>query len=263
MIDLEKAQIFDEVVERWRKIVVPFFTRERKSQTGVNVFGSGFMAVYKGVYFLVTAKHVVDDAIRYGTCAINVNDRVLLLKNISFFTDSDNDLAFAIIGDALSKNKVETILAINLTKEGKVSESFGYHLLLGYPASKNRLDPRWKRVNRMLYSFTAEANVAKKTLIKTVADPIVFDYDSKKQIDSFLKPAGQAPDLYGMSGGPALEVSFSGNDEDGYSFYVTLSGVLVEWHQNKRAIVAASNSSLINALEATVSKYIKNPHVGD
>ncbi|WP_206197470.1 hypothetical protein, partial [Pseudomonas viridiflava] len=79
MIDLEKAQIFDEVVERWRKIVVPFFTRERKSQTGVNVFGSGFMAVYKGVYFLVTAKHVVDDAIRYGTCAINVSDRVLLL----------------------------------------------------------------------------------------------------------------------------------------------------------------------------------------
>ena len=84
MIDLEKAKIFDEIVDRWRKIVVPFFTREPNNKTAVSGFGSGFIAIYKGEHFLVTAKHVLDDALRYGTCAININNHVLLLQNMYF-----------------------------------------------------------------------------------------------------------------------------------------------------------------------------------
>lgn len=257
MIDLEKAKIFDEIVDRWRKIVVPFFTREPNNKTAVSGFGSGFIAIYKGEHFLVTAKHVLDDALRYGTCAININNHVLLLQNMYFFTDPHNDLAFTPIGEALYKNKIETVPAIDLTKEGEVPKSLGYHLLIGYPASKNKLEPRWNKVNRMLYSFTAEVNVAKKSLIKNISDPVVFDFDLNKQVDSSLKPTGQPPHPKGMSGGPALEVRFSGTQEEGYSYYVTLSGVLVEWHEKKRVIVAASTASLMKALDAAKTKYLK------
>lgn len=261
-IDLHTAQIFDVLVERWRKIVVPFFTADPKSKTRAKGFGSGFMAVYKGVHFLVTAKHVLDDARRYGICAININDHALLLQNIYFFTDPQNDLAFAPIEETLINNKIKSILAIDLTKKSAALERLGYHLLMGYPASRNKLDPRWGKVDRMLLSITAEENAAKNILVKTISDPVIFDYDPKKQLDSSFKPTGQPPDLYGMSGGPALEVRFSRNEKEEYSFHVTLSGVLVEWHDNKRAIVAASNASLIKAFEAAASTYLEDSVAG-
>lgn len=259
MIDLEKAKIFDDIVSRWRKIVVPFFTQKPNNKTAVFGFGSGFIAVYKGEHFLVTAKHVLDDALKHGTCAININDHVLLLQNMYFFTDPHNDIAFTPIEATLFTNKIETVPAIDLTKEGEISKSLGYHLLMGYPASKNILEPRWNKVNRMLYSFTAEVNAAKRSLIKNISDPVVFDFDPHKQLDSSLKPTGQPPHLKGMSGGPALEIRVSGTQEEGYRFCVTLSGVLVEWHEKKRVVVAASTASLMKSLEAAKTKYAKNP----
>lgn len=170
-----------------------------------------------------------------------------------FFTDPKNDLAFAPIEDALIKNGVSSIFAIDLTSKNYALERTGYHLLMGYPASKNKLDPRWGKVDRMLLSITAVENAEKKSQIKAISDPIVFDFDPKKQLDSFFKPTGQPPHPYGMSGGPALEVRFSNTAGEGFGLYVTLTGVLVEWHENKRAIVAASSESLIKAFEAAAS----------
>ena len=251
--NLTTVEIFDALAERWQNIVVPFLTNGKKSRTGARGFGSGFMATYRGVHFLVTAKHVLDETIRHGTCAININDHVLLLENMDFFTDPDNDLAFTPIQDALLRNKVERVLAIDLTPGFEVRESLGYHLLMGYPASKNKLDSRWGKVDRTLLSITAQKSEAEHPWVKKISDPVVFNYDPKKQIDSTFQPTGQPPQPYGMSGGPALEVRFSGTYEEGYSFFVTLSGVLVEWHENKRAIVAASSDSLLRAFEAAAN----------
>lgn len=247
---LNSAQVFDDLVGRWQKIVIPFLASAKNSRTGAIVFGSGFMTTYRGKYFLVTAKHVLDDVMRHGTCAINVNGHVLLLEDLRFTIDHDNDLAFAPIEEALFRNKVERVFVIDLTPGSPVRESLGYHLLMGYPATKNKLDPRWGKVDRMLLSITAKKNEAKHLWVKNISDPVVFDYDPKKQFDSASQPAGQPPQPYGMSGGPALEVRFSWAEEVGFSLYVTLSGVLVEWHENKRAIVAASSGDLLRAFEA-------------
>jgi len=83
-----------------------------------------------------------------------------------------------------------------------------------------------------------------------IQDRAVFTYNPKRMVDSYFNRISNPPNLHGMSGGPALEVRAMLMSEDEIKLHVRLAGVLVEWHQKQKVVVAAETHSLLRLLEA-------------
>jgi len=241
------VEYIDEIVRRWGRIVVPFFRNYGKSKTAAHGFGSGFVARVRGKHWLVTALHVVDDAIRADACVFSLCGKGVVLEHMAFFPDKANDLAFAPLERILMQHRFARVPAIDLDAEDDGTAEVGYHLLMGYPASKNRLDLKFDELERRLHSVTAERIQHQEDIATNVREPVFFRYDQKAQVDSFFHPL-QPPGLHGMSGGPALELRasrFFGNE---YRFHIKLSGVLLEWKKQQKVVVAASAVRLRESL---------------
>jgi hypothetical protein len=246
-LDENSAQFIDDVVQRWGRIVVPFFRNYSKSKTAAHGFGSGFLARFNGKHWLVTALHVLEEALRADACVFNLLGRGIVLEHMAFFPDKPNDLVFAPLEGILMQQGFPAVPAIDLDADNEGTDEFDYHLLMGYPASQNRLDTKFDELDRRLLSITAEKAVDALTVGSGITDAVLFTYDPKHLVDTTFDRA-QPPGLHGMSGGPALELRmtrFPGNE---YRFYVRLAGVLAEWKKSQRIVVAASASALREAI---------------
>jgi hypothetical protein len=246
----DSVEFIDELVKRWGQLVIPFFSSNPKSKTGAIGFGSGFLVRFSGKHYLVSALHVINDALAHGTVVLNIKGKGIVLENLEFFIDSDNDIAAAPIDEFLIRNGINSVPAVELDNEKSSFEPLGFHLLMGYPGTKNKLDTKWNKVDRKLYSITAEICSAEPEVNTEISDHVLFNFDPKNQVDSNLKPAGKPPQLYGMSGGPAFEIHAKRVSEDELKFYVRLVGVLVEWHQNKKVVIAAKKEALTSLLQS-------------
>ncbi len=249
----ESLDFIDALLPDLEKIMIPFFSPSVKSPKGADGFGSGFLATYNGRRYLVTALHVVEDVAHYGTCAIRINEKAILLEKVKFSINKDNDLAFALIDDLLNRNNVNDAVFIDLDFSADPDTvKTDHHLLLGYPETKNRIAPKWNKTDILLLSITA--NPANPDLkIKTpILKRILFKYDTKKLINSDLTIANQPPKLQGMSGGPSLEMRVARFAKDKLEVSILVSGVLVEWHKNEKIVVAASVDSLRTAMDLAV-----------
>lgn len=251
------VEFIDEMVKRWGRVVVPFFSSGENSRAGANGFGTGFLVRFNSKHYLVTAMHVVEDALGCSACAINICGVGVGLKDIFFYRDKENDLAVADLDEFLVNNGFDSIPSIDLDNEHTSFKPLGFYLLMGYPGTKNKLEPRWGKINRNLYSITTEKLGSNIGINTDIGVPILFEYDPKNQIDSNLKSAGRPPELYGMSGGPALELHAKYISEDELRFYVRLTGILVEWHKRKKIIVAVCKNKLIDLIERLEELRIK------
>ncbi|MEZ7493373.1 trypsin-like peptidase domain-containing protein [Pseudoalteromonas distincta] len=249
----DSVDFIDELVKSWGGLVVPFFSSNPKSKTKVNGFGSGFLVRFSGSHYLVTALHVINDALSHDTVVLNIKGKGIVLENLKFFIDSDNDIAAAPIDEFLMRNGINSVQAVELDNEKTSFKPSGFHLLMGYPGSKNKLDTKWDKVDRKLYSFTAKICSAAPNVNTEISDHVLFDFDPKDQVDSNFKSVGKPPHLYGMSGGPAFEIHQKRVSEGELKFYVRLTGVLVEWHQNKKVVIAAKKEALTNLLQSNKS----------
>lgn len=243
------AEFIDEIARRWGRVVVPFFTNHPKRKAAARGFGSGFIASYRGVPFLVTAKHVIEQALEEDCCVINVDGRGIILENLPFHIDRGNDLAFTPMDRIFNEAGLATVQTIDLERGDDGSEAWGYHLLLGYPGTKNKLEREWGKVNRQLLSLTLEPAHTEKEVNSDIEDPILFDFHPKQQVDSFFNRVQQPPDLHGMSGGPTFELRMIIPFKGQLNFHMRLSGVLVEQHPRQGVIVAATAKSLVRAIE--------------
>lgn len=173
-----------------------FFSSNPKSKTGANGFGSGFLVRFLGSHYLVSALHVVENALEHGTVVVNINGKGIVLENIGFFKDSDNDIAAAPIDEFLIRNGINSVPAVELDNENTSFEPIGYHLLMGYPGTKNKLDTRWNKTERKLYSIIAQICSEETDVNTDISDTVLFEFDTKALVDSNLKPAGKPPQLY-------------------------------------------------------------------
>lgn len=249
----ESLDFIDALLPDLEKIMIPFFSPSVKNPKGADGFGSGFLATYNGRRYLVTALHVVEDVAHYGTCVIRINGKAIFLEKVKFSINKDNDLAFALIDDLLNRNNINDAVFIDLDFSADTDTvKIDHHLLLGYPETKNRIDPKWNKTAILLLSITANpANPALK--IKTpILKRILFEYNTKKLINSDLTIANQPPKLQGMSGGPSLEMRVARFAKDKLEVSILVSGVLVEWHKNEKIVVAASVDSLRTAMDLAV-----------
>jgi hypothetical protein len=245
--DEKSLKFIDEIAEKWGRVTVPFFSNSKKSTSGANLFGSGFIARFKDKNYLVTAHHVAEDMLNYNACVVNINSTGVILENIEFYIDKINDLAIAPIDFLLEKHGIKKISYVPLPPQTH-EVPLGYHIILGYPGTKNKLERKWGKINRHFFSITVEKTALPAFIKTTVNDAICFYFDQNCQMDSTLNKIGKPPDLYGMSGGPVFEL-FVNIEHDHYRFSVQLSGVIVEWHKNDRIVLAAPLTKLVELIK--------------
>lgn len=247
-------EFIDRLIERWGKILIPFFAKDPKSEFGMQSFGSGFIAKYRSQYFLVTALHVVLRAIKEDACAVVIGDEVVSLQFVSFAKDTANDLAALELGQMSFSGSKSTFAAVDLDSDTAQWHSTELHMLCGYPSSKNRLNPRLGKKDLRILSITAERTEHYRNDQIKVADPIWFKYERKKQINSAGDKADPPPDLWGMSGGAALKIVAKHLSSEEIRYSVTLAGVLLEWHKNDHIIASANVKSLKILLDMRISR---------
>jgi len=131
------VEYIDVLVRSWSRVTVAFYSNSHKSKSAADGYGSGFIVYYKKRHYLVTAKHVVEQAQENDINVINVNGQSFILHKIYFVTDDSNDIAVSVIDDFLMENELRKTPAINLDAEEK-GVSIGDYLLLGYPGTKSR-----------------------------------------------------------------------------------------------------------------------------
>lgn len=227
--------IVDMLVEKWSPVIVPLYGQS--SCTFDEFFGLGSA-------FLVAAKHVLDDIVAHEVVAMNLAGKPILIRWLGFKFSREHDLAVAELSDPWLINEgLKKIIKIPLIREDRW-DRIGVYLLAGYPASSNKLKPRYKQTNRKLFSITA--NLHPNEVESNIKNAITFYYNPKKAVNSENINPGGKPPLYGMSGGPVFEVVFNRHTNQ---YSVVVAGVLCECKKEKRAIVAAPASAVIELIE--------------
>jgi len=162
--------------------------------------GTGFLATYGGQVYLITAKHVIDLAFGHKQVAMKVANQLVFLHGIFFASDSESDIAVTLLPTHwLESYHIKFLYMPRLELLSSVYESTGQYVLVGFPASKNKLDVRWQEMDTMVVSISANLNQGLIGSLSKIPDPLYVNYDHKAY-------GRNMPALHGMSGGPLFEV---------------------------------------------------------
>lgn len=237
----ELMKIVDEIVDKWVSIVIPIFVESKKkpiTAKAADVLGSAYLCSNGETFFLVTALHVVKDANEFQVQVTNINGTAIDIGGLKFQAHDKHDIAVTELKpEWFDKKEVEKVKAAPVGRDLSKWERTGIFIAMGYPATKNELDVRYGKVDRYCHSISL--GLLKNCKIKTeVEDAIFLSYDHKNIIHSSGKKQSSQPDLYGMSGGPCLEL-LSRYEDFETKFSLEPVGVLVEWHKKSRVIVVA------------------------
>lgn len=237
----ELFALVDDAVAKWADIVVPIFVDSEKSDKAANGLGSAYLCSHGEHFFLVTALHVITDANKSNLQVANINGKGVDIGGLRFHVLETHDLAVAELEPEWFHEKgVTKIKAARLRNDLSGWQRTGIFVAIGYPETKNRLDMRYEKLDRYCLSITV--SIQKHSTVSTsIQDAIHLSYDPKTVINSYGEKLGPQPDLYGMSGGPCLELLRSTDTKPTYS--LDPIGVLTEWHKKDRTIIAAPLSA--------------------
>jgi hypothetical protein len=252
----------DQAVKVWEPVVVPIFVNSKKSSQAVDGVGTAYLITTGPNLYLVTALHVLETANKSTYKIANIQGKAVSLGGLSFKISKQCDVAVAHLSNAwLTKAGLgeDAIKALPLITDTSWSAT-GIFLLLGYPAKKNEIDGRYGKLTRYLFSITATGAEGKSVATK-VKNPIFFEYDHKNAVNSQLVNLGEKAAMYGMSGGPALELLKKHRNGE-FVFSVSCAGVLCDWFKATKTVVASSMANvkqLITRYEDQFTGVIQRP----
>ena len=251
-MDQIPLEMIDQIVGNWQRTLTPFLALNSSRNGEILSFGTGFILHHRENTFLVTALHVLEDVSKYKEVFIVVGAKVISLEKLLFSYDTANDVAVALINDLLLSNDITRAKGIKLDEYDQEKKSTKYFLLMGFPSSKNKFHFRKGSRDCKVLSITAKSPIKVSELETIIQDSIFFEFDPKAQINSSNRVIGTSPDLWGMSGGPVLELFMQPIGCSHVQISPKLVGVLSEWKVSKKAIVAASIDALESLLDEAV-----------
>lgn len=241
-METQLISLIDRMMPSWGEIVVPIFVASQKSLGAAEGIGSGFLITFKGAHFLVTALHVLHHA-KESDLIANICEKSVFLAGMTFHKSEEFDIAFCELSEQwLQRNEIPKIKSAQAQRELEGWQKTGIYIAVGYPSTKNILNPKRGNLNRncLSISLSKAKNLTVSTAIK---EPLIFSYDHKQVFDSIGNKLGPQPKLQGMSGGPCFELIIK-NGED-LTFSLDAVGILVEWHKIARAIVASPITAIL------------------
>ncbi|MBA8735342.1 hypothetical protein [Chromobacterium violaceum] len=246
------------IAEKYLSCMVSFF-HEDNGGTNFSGFGSGFLVRHNKEMFIATAEHVISDAVKEYRSKIiaNINHKFLSLNTCKYCQSANHDLAvFHLSKDFIKNNNLEFDVFFDASTDfSSEPNSCLFSLLMGYPYTKNQTIA-YKRQKKFLFSITSSLSTDKET-VTSIINPLIFEFDKEKVLNSEGTQRTNPPHLKGMSGGVALGLYPSDNTEKGL-LKAMVQGVLVEWDQENKIVVASSISklkSLMTVLMEQVKKY--------
>lgn len=252
----------DQLADRWHTALVPFFGKENDGPKGTIkgvIFGTGFFVNWKSLFVLVTAAHVLETAHRYGVVTLNVNGRGVLLQNKKFKTFEDSDIAVTAFDFAeLQEAGVGKVKVIPLATDRSGQTALPRFVAMGFPETQNRLNTAYNKLDRTSHIFSLFPASEHQTSKSLVPNPLLLEYEPSQMKPGVNRPKDSTPpDIHGVSGGPlfqlyATERHVYQEDGDmalGVHVGLELAGILVEWREDEKKIVAATTRDLIELLE--------------
>lgn len=239
---IRNAAAIDELIIAWSPTIVPLYHKPDPLKEMIASFGTAVTLVHEGRFFLATALHVVQEMRNYDFTVGVMNGQSVLIRHLIFVYSKEHDVAVAELTPEWSaREKLESIKANPLIRNDDWVP-IGQCPLIGFPASKNKIQPRYGELNRHLFSINATRCEPQQSGIK---DGLWFSYDPKKAVNSQNINPGGKPPLHGMSGGPAYEVAINPVTQQ---TSLALSGILCEWKKAESAVVAAPLSAVADLI---------------
>ncbi|BFN33603.1 S1 family peptidase [Vibrio harveyi] len=243
----ENLEFIDNLVGRWQKVVVAFLAYGADRKVDASGFGSGVIVNVDSIPYLITAKHVVDDALnKYKCSSIVVNGTNILLEHVAFATDEKRDLAVARLDYVLARNGIDRYTSVPLIDEQLGYNKLPYQLVMGFPANKNKLKTRYGKSTPELLSITAEKFDGTIETPSPIVDPFYIKFSDKKQIDTYNNRIGVAPKLKGMSGGPIMGLLVKPTGLNQYHFSMECVGILVEGYPKQKCLVGSHIKAILD-----------------
>ncbi len=255
--DPDYFPIVEQLVHRCAVGVTPILGNNWRIPKWEGV-GTGFFLMEKGKAYLVTASHVLDCAFQYKQVVAKIFGEPVYLHGLYFASDPTLDVSVTLLPkNWLNSHGIDEIFAPSAIKLPPSYEGTGQYVILGFPASMNKIDLRWQSDSPKAAWFTAlrtVPNIARTT----IPSSLCLSYDPK----DFRGGGRSPPALQGMSGGPVWEIISRRITDSTIGLSLYPQGVLCEWHKGHKTIVASTIGSVIKTIHArsNVWKLTKGSH---
>jgi hypothetical protein len=232
----------DALVKRCSVGVTPLLVNDYRIPKWQGV-GTGFVIVVDGHSYLVTAKHAMEEALKHKQIMVKLFGRSMLLSGMYFAPADECDISISLLPlDWLNSHGVELIYAPSLVQLPSTYESTGTYVVVGFPASRNSIDPRWdfdKTTTCLWLALNADED---ETPRQGFCRPLTLDYEAR------VRGKSEPPSLKGMSGCPVLEVLHRRLDDSQTGISLYPRGVLCEWHKREKVIIAERIESVADLI---------------
>lgn len=237
------------------EFILPLFAKSEGQYP--EMIGTGFLVEDGGSSFLVSAAHVLDHARRLFFYVEKGTTRILsgrIAKSLSpnngpRQTDRLDVAVLKLEGEGLPPypGLGKRAMPMSMLLPSPLPRDDKQYLIVGFPSSKSKADRKNRQVNSQPISFRNIS--APQSLYGELGVPpethIVLPLDLKKsvaldrKIQPFVSP-------HGLSGSPMFALP-KGWDKGGAT---PVAGVVIEHHQNERALVATDIAFVIEMIRA-------------
>lgn len=251
-------EFFDKVSEKYKNSLICFVSETLDKEgkfCGFDAFGSGFFIEYLNRKFLVTAKHVLEEAkSRSVGMIIRGPQNAIELHIMNACADViGSDAAIIRVEDIKEFDNLTGIEYIKI-EDAIDKQNLAFGLFLGYPFSINRNKPQFKDVvfNSLCYSasFTDRA-----ISTKDVSNPLLFSINIKRTVAGINREPTSisGPNPYGMSGGPVIGIFGilinKTEDDMTLGLIAQLTGIGVQYIKDEHILVAEDIICVKNLIE--------------
>lgn len=247
-------ELLNNITKRWIDICSPIYVKNPKEKTSAISIGTGFLVRYENRIFFITAYHVVKDIEKNDYIILNFHNQPLMMENVYFFIDKENDIAISYLShDWLVNKDLKNIKAIDIMKDINTACLSDAALLLGYPSSKNKLSQKFDKKNRFGMGFGLYEKLEKTNSNTKLLNPIAFRFDPNNAYNEELEKIGLPPHLKGMSGSPILSYYA---ENDSLHIKINIIGIFLEWYPKNKEVIGSTFESIKLLLQSTYNKII-------
>lgn len=236
----EYISIINILNDEVSKATVLFYKMLEHNQTDAVGIGTGFLLQFKNNFtFIVTAKHVIDDA-KQEILYAKLSTEIIKVDLKYFVRSQTNDFAFILVNDLL----VHPACTIRTSQIDEMETLTLFAVMVGFPYTKNRFEPRYNKTKSnfsSIYLYDMIEDHKSKTQIK---NPIVCRLDDNNVFGNDNYKINMHK-LNGMSGSPFFNI-YSKNGQ----ITITLVGIFVEWCKNNKEAIFVRASEVVELLES-------------
>lgn len=250
--ELRPLEIVDNIVDRWRTTVVPFYVKDTHSTHRAQGCGSGFVVERHRATFLVTALHVLKDIKDGEALVANIGGQSVLVNGLRFATSPEDDLAIAYIDPQWAKSQGMTrTFSLSLDPPGASWTMLNIFVLLGYPGSQNKLNWSTGKIDRRLLGYSSSRRIEQPLSTTHIRNPVAFIFDKKTAVNTDEDRINVGL-FRGNSGGPVLEIRGRQENHDTLNLSASLAGVFLGWDKHSKELVCCRPDAVASIIDNTL-----------